>query len=95
MQFGVTKCKSILVIKDRDSVFNSDIMVDNLEAKYEENPMTGNLSLNENFSGQTKIEQIDKQMYLGFVISPTGDNLVNIEHIKKKSIGIIRKIFID
>jgi hypothetical protein len=40
-----------------------------------------------------KIEQTDKQMYLGFVISSTGDNMKNIEHIQKKSIGIIRKIF--
>ena len=93
LQFGVTKCKSMLISKDRDSVFNSDIMVDNWEVTYEENPMSGDLSLNENFSGQNKIEQTDKQMYLGFVISSKGDNMVNIEHIKKKSIGIIRKIF--
>ena len=93
LQFGVAKCKSMLISKDCDSVFSSDIMVDKWEVKYEENPMTGDLCLNENFSGQTKIEQTDKQMYLGFVISSTGDNMVNIEHIKKKSFGIIRKIF--
>ena len=87
LQFGVTKCKSMLISKDRDCVFNSDIMVDSWEAKYEENS-SGDLSLVENYSGLTKIEQTDKQMYLGFVISSTG-----IEQIKKKSIGVIRQIF--
>jgi hypothetical protein len=93
LQFGVTKCKSMLISKNRDNVINSDIVVDNWEVRYEENPMTGDLSLNEKFSGLTKIEQTDKQMYLGFVISSTGDNMKNIEHIQMKSIGIIRMIF--
>ena len=34
-----------------------------------------------------------QQMYLGFVISSSGDNMANIAHIKNKSIGVIRKIF--
>ena len=93
LQFGVTKCKSMLISKDRDSVFNSDIMVDNLEAKYEENSLTGDLSLIEKYSGLTKVEQTDKQMYLGFVISSIGDNMANIEQVRNKSIGVIRKIF--
>ena len=29
----------MLITKDCDSVYNSDIMVDNWEVKYEENPM--------------------------------------------------------
>ena len=45
----------MLISKDRDCVFNSDIMVDSWEAKYEEHS-SGDLSLVENYSGLTKIE---------------------------------------
>ena len=90
LQFGVSKCKSMLVGKNPLSVHNSDIMVDTWEAKYEDNPETGDAHLVETFSGLSKIEQTDKQMYLGFVISSTGNNMANIEQLKKKSIGIIK-----
>ena len=68
-------------------------MVDNWETRYEENVSTGELYLKESYTGQVKIEQTTKQTYLGFVISSSGDNMANIEQIKKKSIGVIRKIF--
>ena len=61
----------MLISKNHDNVINSDIVVDNWEVRYEENPMTGDLSLNEKISGLTKIEQTDIQMYLGFVILST------------------------
>ena len=93
LQFGVSKCKSMLVGKNPLSVHNSDIMVDSWETKYEDNPETGDLSLVETFCGLSKVERTDKQMYLGFVISSTGDNLANIKQLKKKSIGVIKKIF--
>ena len=83
----------MLVGKNPLSVHNSDIMVDTWEAKYEDNPETGDAHLVETFSGLSKIEQTDEQMYLGFVISSTGNNMANIEQLKKKSIGIIKKIF--
>ena len=83
----------MLVGKNPLSVHNSDIMVDSWETKYEDNPETGDLSLVETFCGLSKVEMMDKQMYLGFVISSTGDNLANIEQLKKKSIGVIKKIF--
>ena len=54
---------------------------------------TGVLSLKENYKGLTKVGQTTKHTYLGFVISSSGDNMANIEQIKKKSIGVIRKIF--
>ena len=68
-------------------------MVDSWEASYEEDENTGVLSLKENYKGLTKIEKTTKQMYLGFVISDSGDNMANIEQMKNKSIGVIRKIF--
>ena len=54
---------------------------------------TGEVKLIENFSGLTKIEKTQTQTYLGFVISNTGNNMANINQVKKKSIGVIKKIF--
>ena len=92
LKFGVKKCKSLLISKNK-SDFYSDLMVDKWEVKYEDNPLTGDLDLVEEFCGQTRLERVDKQMYLGFVISSVGDNMANIEHVKNKSIGIVKKIF--
>jgi hypothetical protein len=39
------------------------------------------------------MEQCDKQKYLGFIISSSGNNMDNIKEMRNKSIGIIRKIF--
>ena len=39
------------------------------------------------------IEQTDEQKYLGFMISSKGNNMANINQMKKKSHGIIRTIF--
>ena len=39
------------------------------------------------------MEKTTSQKYLGFVLSSTGDNMVNISHMKSKSVGIIRQIF--
>ena len=93
LQFGVDKCKSMLISKENENGLNCDLMVDSWESYYEEDPTTGKLSLIERFVGQTKIEQTEEQLYLGFVISSSGNNMANINHIKKKSIGVIKKIF--
>ena len=45
----------------------------------------------EKYSGQTEIENVTEQKYLGFVLSNTGDNMANIREIKKKAIGIVKK----
>ena len=92
VQFGVDKCKSMLICKEGESVLNSDLMVDSWEVKYQDSPEDG-LQLTENYHGLTKIKQTKTQKYLGFVISSSGDNMANINMMKKKSIGVIRKIF--
>ena len=38
------------------------------------------------------MEKIDEYKYLGFIISSKGDNMININAMKKKSIGIIKTI---
>ena len=89
LQFGVTKCKSMLICKESESALFSDLMVDSWEVKYEDNPEAGSIALVETFSGLTKIEQTTIQTYLRFVLSSTRDNMAHINMIKKKSIGVI------
>ena len=93
LQFGVDKCKSMLICKDDHSVIDSDLLVDSWEVQYVDNPSTGKLTLSESFKGLTRVGKTKNQTYLGFVISSTGNNMANIDVIKKKSIGVIRKIF--
>ena len=91
LQFGNAKCKSLLVGKSTNNVINSKLMVDSWESKYvtEED----DIKLEEKFEGLVELGQTEEQTYLGFVISSKGNNMVNINHVKKKSIGIMRKIF--
>ena len=47
----------------------------------------------ETFDGQTNIENIDQQKYLGFFLSSKGDNMVHIKEMEKKSILVSKKTF--
>ena len=53
--------------------------------------MNGVADLVEKYTGQIEIENVSEQKYLGFVLSSSGDNMVNIREIKKKSIGVVKK----
>ena len=92
LQFGTTKCKSMLVGKDTESVVNSELLVDNWTVKYMENKDIGEDDLIESYDGMVPIEKTGTQKYLGFVISNQGDNMANIREVQKKFIGVIRKI---
>ena len=52
-----------------------------------QNKETGETELVEQYLGELK-----EYKYLGFVISCQGNNMANINAIKKKSIGVIRSI---
>ena len=91
LQFGPTKCKSMLVGKGHQ-LLDSDLHVDNWTDQYKDNIETGDVDLIETFDGQVVIEKATEQKYLGFVLSSYGDNMVNIRHMKNTSIGIIRQI---
>ena len=87
LQFGIKKCKFMMVGKDTKNIMKNNLMVDEWKVNYSE---TGNIV--EKYSGQTLIEQTEHQKYLGFIISSSGNNMINIKAVKMKSIGIIRKI---
>ena len=85
LQFGASKCKSMLIGKNKDVIINNQL--------HEENEYTGEADLKEIYSGKTLIERTEEYTYLGFVISNIGDNMANIRQLKNKSIGVVRKIF--
>ena len=58
-----------------------------------ENESTGQADLKENYGRKIPIEKNRRIHLLRVVISSKGDNMANIRQVKKKSIGVIRKIF--
>ena len=92
LQFGPSKCKTMLVGKNTDNIINTKLFVDKWEVKHDEAD-TGEEMLVETYIGKVPIEETEEQRYLGFVLSSTGNNMANINSMKKKSNGIIRKIF--
>ena len=93
LQFRPTKCKSMLIGKETEYVLNSDLLVDSWIVKHELNLETGEAELIENYGGPIPIEKVKEQKYLGFIISSSGNNMANINELKKKSIGVLQKIF--
>ena len=90
LQFGSSKCKSMLVGKNVKNVINTHLKVDEWSISYVDNVDTGEADLTEVYCGLTDIKKTDEQKYLGFVLSSSRDNMANIREIKKKSIGIVR-----
>ena len=78
LQFGPTKCKTMLVGKNVKNVINSGLVVDKWVTEYAENVHTGEAELVEKYSGQTEIENVTEQKYLGFILSKNGSNINNL-----------------
>ena len=93
LRFGVEKCKSMVIgsnneVENENNISNNKLLVDQWSVKYEESS-TGEAILTEHYLGQSEIESTKSQKYLGFVLSSTGDNMANINPIKKKAIGVV------
>ena len=61
LQFGPTKCKSMLIGKETEYVLNSDLLVDSWIVKHELNLETGEAELIENYGGPIPIEKVKEQ----------------------------------
>ena len=68
---------------------NSNLTVDNWKVTHDE--VTEEIV--DTYEGQISVDKTDEQKYLGFVLSNKGNNMANINSLKKKSKGIIRRIF--
>ena len=93
LRFGEKKCKSMLIGKNTTDVINSSLYVDKWTVEHRDNVETGDTDLVESFSGQVEIGKCQETKYLGFILSSSGDNLVNTTSIRNKSIGITKQIF--
>ena len=92
LQYGVNKCKTMIVGEDPENILNPNLLVDKWVVDHEEDVITGKTKFVENFVGQVEIEKSKEQKYLGFKLSSTGNNMVNIQAVKCKSIGTIQQI---
>ena len=92
LQFGASKCKTVFVGKQKEQFLDSDLFVDKWTVEFEDDIETAEEELIETFVGKTQIGKTDSQKYLGFVISGKGDNMANINAVRNKSIGVIKKI---
>ena len=87
LQFGIDKCKVMLVGKSVENFHKNKLVVDCWDIKHDEKE-----NLIENFNGKQEMELSDSEPYLGFVISSNGTNINNIKKRKNISIGIINQI---
>ena len=83
----------MLIGKDVENVLNSNLTVDKWSSTHRDIPDLGTDELVDSYEGVISIDKTDEQKYLGFVLSNKGNNMVNINHMKEKSKGIIRRIF--
>ena len=91
-QFSDTKCKSILVGQDPYKP-SSVLYVDKWNMTFHEDKSTGDTYFNETYEGLVPIKNADTHIYLGHVISNSGDNSANIKERTRKALVNRRKIF--
>ena len=68
LQFGPSKCKSMLIGKPSKFALNPDLHVDSWTVSYQDNLETGDLDLIESYNGQVIMEKTTSQKYLFFCL---------------------------
>ena len=63
LQFGTTKCKSILVGKNKKLIQNNCLVVDKWVTSHVENEKTGDTDLVEQYQGKIEIEKAEEYKY--------------------------------
>ena len=79
--------------KNINEILKSPLSVDKWKKTHEIGPDTTKDNLVETYEGEVNVDQTDEQKYMGFILSSKGNNMANINAMKLKSKGIIRKIF--
>lgn len=69
LQFGITKCKKMVIGKKNKSDLISEVKIDQWEQSYDN---SGNLL--EEYKGKIAIENVDKHKYLGIWLESNGSN---------------------
>ena len=93
LQFGVKKCKTMLVGKSIEEIHNNKLSVDQWSVKHKQKNNSKETYLEETFIGKVDMGQCEEQKYLGFTISNSNNNMANIKNVRNKSFGTIKSIF--
>ena len=83
LQFGVDKCKAMVVSKRKPYHFETPALtVDTWKIEHAENG-----DIDEYYTGKEKVEETDYLTYLGHIISKKGGNMLNIINKRNRAIG--------
>ena len=85
LQFGVTKCKSMLIAKDKEHILNSDLTVDKWKTVHKDKSEAGEDTILDIYEGQVPIAKTDEQKYLGFVLSSKSKHKPCKEKLKRNN----------
>ena len=73
LQFGLKKCSKMHIGKTRQKFKCTPIFLDNWTTEEIKNRETGEIELNEKYSGKSKIEDVSEVKYLGSRINTEGN----------------------
>ena len=92
LQFGTEKCIKMHIGRGKGDVLCKDLHVGAWKTDIISDPVTGECSRSEYFSGYEKMNQKDDQTYLGDVLSSDGSHTKNIQQRRNKGLGISNQI---
>ena len=64
LQFGVKKCKTMLIGEDNANILNNSLYVDSWAVEHKEDRATGETELVETFTGLVELAKCTEQRYL-------------------------------
>lgn len=92
LQFGVSKCKKIHVGKNCDDFKCQKLTVDSWAEVEHESKETGNVIIEDSYTGEEDMDDVEEDKYLGDIISNDGRNIKNIKSRVNKGKGIVTRI---
>jgi hypothetical protein len=92
LQFGREKCFKMQVGKDYQDGVCPDLKVDGWDIKSVDQIETKEIIMEDEHTGLHEMETVDKEKYLGDIISNDGKNTKNIAARKNRGTGIVNQI---
>ena len=90
IQFGVDKCHQLHIGKNKGIC--PELHIDSWGIKKMDEAQTGFKNLVDVKMDDHKLENVEKEKYLGDIITTDGNNMKNVEARRSKSVGIIKQI---
>ena len=91
LQFGVNKCKKMHVGRT-DDYKCQNTLIESWKEEVVKNVITGDVTVKDVVDSIHTMELIEKEKYLGDLISNDGRNILNIKSRVAKGTGIVNKI---